>query len=503
MRRSLKWTTEHRTVLHLLHTKTNYERETAAQTFNHLFAAELQSAGYPEGIEPRRLQDEYNARFRDGRSKAWLPICNEEQSAEELQYRERLLQRINTAATAVGAQSADSEPPLSRTFIANTRATPARPAKKQKRMSKDMSKVETKAQGNNLNVSKQTLVPHSSADKQPDTQKKILKLSKPSDNGDVSTASDTNTTEREPPAHTASRQPAKIETSNGEVKMAGNGPPDIHLNKEDNPEAIGNNKNNATETDQTPALDDPNLTHSVTGKTTQQILGDLEKTIDNAYGGIEAPDDGRSLPTDLGDREVQAWEAYRDKVYAETGSHLRRDITGPPLEMIHHSTASTIWKGDVPHTLSSTFITHKDPVYQLGGKVFRAGIDSDEQDVMICDQNQCARCKFGRNDDKVVIVGESKTEGLPFVHASDFYATPGTGFHYLPKAKAYDSDYPKRMWKTNVAFWDGKQREVMVCEAGVCEHCSGTDVVAKKAARYRPGGDLYELKKAQERALKT
>jgi hypothetical protein len=56
------------------------------------------------------------------------------------------------------------------------------------------------------------------------------------------------------------------------------------------------------------------------------------------------------------------------------------------------------------------------------------------------------------------------------------------------------------MWKTRVTFSDGVKREVVVCVAAKCKHCSGEEAVNRRAARYLPGGDLYELKKAIERA---
>ena len=240
--------------------------------------------------------------------------------------------------------------------------------------------------------------------------------------------------------------------------------------------------------------------HSITGKTTDQILQGLEQNIDNAYGGQKIHDDGGPLAADLGGRENRAWEAYSNLVYKETGTQLTRIPLGPPLEMIHHSATTTEWKNNIPFSHSTAFIDHKDPVYKLGGKVSRSGIDGEEQDVMICNFDQCAKCKLGKN---AVIVTESKTEGLPFVHVSDFYSTQGIGFHYLPKTKACNDVYPKRMWKTKVTFWDGKERKVVACEGSICAHCSGQDTVAKKAARYNVGGDLYEENKAQGRAAGT
>ena len=173
-----------------------------------------------------------------------------------------------------------------------------------------------------------------------------------------------------------------------------------------------------------------------------------------------------------------------------------RRTTGPPLEMIHFFIKDAQGPDVVTRTSTKAFINHDNHVYQLGGRVYRAIINGKTQDVIICNKSQCRRCRKVKRDDELQALEVSKTKGLPFVYAVDFRAIARVGFEFNREVAAYNENYPKKMWQTKVSFSDGVRREVMVCVAADCEHCSGKEAVEERTARYLPGGRLYPLVKA-------
>ncbi|KAK3686307.1 hypothetical protein LTR37_019945 [Vermiconidia calcicola] len=138
--------------------------------------------------------------------------------------------------------------------------------------------------------------------------------------------------------------------------------------------------------------------HPITDKTGFEILQDLEKTINDSLGGVEVDEDedDSEPPPDLTERAQREYEDYRNTVVQQSGTHVTRTPMGPPLEMIHHSAKTTRWdEHNIPHSTSTAFIAHEDNLYSLGGKVYRAGIDGKEQDVMICNVDHCYGCNLG------------------------------------------------------------------------------------------------------------
>jgi hypothetical protein len=199
-------------------------------------------------------------------------------------------------------------------------------------------------------------------------------------------------------------------------------------------------------------------------------------------------DSQAAVVTDAGSQESDA---------AEFSSGQR--TTDPPLEIIHSFVKEAQRPDIVTRASSKDFINHDNPVYQLGGRVYRAIIDGKNQDVMICNKKQCRRCRKLKTNDEIQAQEVSKTKCLPFVHAIDFRVVTRVGFEFNREIAAYSENYPKDMWKTRVTFSDGVKREVMVCVAANCAHCSGKEAVEKRNARYLPGGRLYPLVEAAER----
>jgi hypothetical protein len=188
-------------------------------------------------------------------------------------------------------------------------------------------------------------------------------------------------------------------------------------------------------------------------------------------------------------------EASRQVAQEET----RQVQADPLLEMIHAGPG--YWGGRIPSSSSTAFIDHEDPLYELGGRVYLALIDGAQQDVMVCNRNRCARCNKTRIDQTLLDKSVSITKGLPFVHATDLEVVTRVGFKFKQEICEYNHRYPKDLWETRVMFSDDVERQMMVCVAANCKHCSGEEAVDTRAARCLLGGDLYELEKAIERGF--
>lgn len=102
------WTVEQRTVLFLLRTKFEFDDKTSADIFNHMYSAELIAAGYKTGkLMSDRVRDEYNSRKAHRRSTAWRAVDDDNQTAEEMQRREDLKDRIRSVAAELGVEVAE------------------------------------------------------------------------------------------------------------------------------------------------------------------------------------------------------------------------------------------------------------------------------------------------------------------------------------------------------------------------------------------------------------
>ena len=227
-------------------------------------------------------------------------------------------------------------------------------------------------------------------------------------------------------------------------------------------------------------------------------LSEIETESDNedsseTKGDAQTPDAMDMSDDDLNSRSEASHEGAEEMMQKGTGYQA--------LDMIHKRNVS--WDEGDPSSSSTAFIDHEDPLYKLGGRVYRVIIKSTAQDVMICNRSQCARCSKTKIDKSLLDKSTSKTQGLPFVHATDLEVITRVGFQFKQDISKYSAKYPDDQWKTRVTFSDGVQREVSVCVAAKCSHCSGKEAVDRRAARYLPGGDLYKLKRAIERASET
>ena len=222
--------------------------------------------------------------------------------------------------------------------------------------------------------------------------------------------------------------------------------------------------------------------------------GDVESEPENGPHSQGSEGDAKEEESNEGSQAAGATDAEDD-----SPSQGSKD---PPLEMIHSFIKEVQEPDAVTHASSKAFIDHDNPVYQLGGRVYRVIIDGKNQDVMVCNKKQCRRCRKVKIDDELQAQEFSKTKGFPFVHAIDCRVIPRVGFHFNREIAAYSENYPKDMWKPEITFSDGVKREAMMCVAANCEHCSGKEAVEKRKARYLPGGRLYPLVEAAKRLNK-
>ena len=188
------------------------------------------------------------------------------------------------------------------------------------------------------------------------------------------------------------------------------------------------------------------------------------------------------------DQLAQPWLA--DATHLDQEPSTVADEPAPALNMVHGTAETSQWLENIPHSLSAFFVPKKHEVYKLGGKVFRAVIDGDKQDVMVCNFRYGALCKLGPNVAKRVFASESPCNALPFIHESDLTVIPAAGFKYAPSTQGYDGVYPLRkfQWKTCVRFWDGKKRDIMTCVHARCSECAGQESVKKQKAYHESLG---------------
>jgi hypothetical protein len=453
--------------------------------FNHIFATELSNGGYPDGLDDYRYRDEYNGRNLAGRSAMWKTICATNVSGEEQRQRDVLMGRIRTAVTALGldasaitAAAVDVEQEDEQTTEAAAAASSEPPRKKCKSQASTAPRPsftrEPEDEEGSYTVNEEYVAFH--------PEEMFRELS----NGRYLPIG-TNKTRKKPVKK--QKPPASEDETNATPSQA---------NKELSETFAGGDEANVAQvgTQQTPPRNKKPAAHEAASfrpTSTGLPLRQSSTTTSHSQLGMAA----QQPEAPLTDQQQAGDEQMTD---ATTTDAPASSATVPLMQMIHHSAATTTWNGTTPLSHPSAFIRQTDEVYYLGGKVYRAMIDEKEQDVMVCEHDHCASCKLSDKTGKRVIVAESKTGGLPFVHSGNLQAHRGQGFTFVPPAKVYPEGYPKHMWKTNVKFWDGQAREVMVCEHSRCKDCAGKEAVEKKAARYLPGGDLYEMKKRQEAA---
>lgn len=132
------------------------------------------------------------------------------------------------------------------------------------------------------------------------------------------------------------------------------------------------------------------------------------------------------------------------------------------------------------------FLKLDDPVYKLGGKVFRAAFswidnngnnNTEARDVMLCRHSSCNVC-----DNRVAVMSSSTAQGTasPFVHHTcvQFGASHGShAFNVFQPKQGLQTDYARiypESQNERVGFNDGELRDVLVCIPETCAFCSST-----------------------------
>ncbi|KAK3703471.1 hypothetical protein LTR37_014461 [Vermiconidia calcicola] len=461
--RKLPWTLAQRTTVHLLHTTFGYALEDQVHIFNLVYATELNNAGYTKGLTQHHYRDEYKHRFKAGKSGMWSKACGSPSDEETQKLHDSLPDTIKSAAEALGLE----------------------PASPKKDKEDNAMFGEDQAAGTKTSSELETM-PLTTKKRKPEAGEISItpKHKNPSTHGACKVNEDYVALHPEQmfqklPAHSnrfvlqeahpavpMTRKRAKTaKENNGQLQTVS-----AVINKVNADAANTSDHVLPAQTNQerqtgkahegdTPA--DPATNMAAAPHTVEYINAQhsyLKPRMSNEYtAGTTQPPDSMWPRTPYpfpAEKmiEGEAWDAENMRVI------LPQD---PPatlsLEMIHHSFEGTTWDANsTPHSSAKAFIAHDDEIFLLGGKVYRAKIDREWLDVMICKSNQCTKCSPSEAVVKAAHGTESPTGGLPFVHASDCYCqTRGAGLLFAPKIKEYSPEYPVRMWKTKVSFKDG------------------------------------------------
>lgn len=98
-----KWTTEQRTVIHLLFTEYDIlTKNEKVDIFNRVFSEYLQSQGIGKGLDFHRLDVQYRERLRVGKGHLWTKVIKEPGTQEEIGFRNEYVAMIEDAADALG-----------------------------------------------------------------------------------------------------------------------------------------------------------------------------------------------------------------------------------------------------------------------------------------------------------------------------------------------------------------------------------------------------------------
>lgn len=104
------WTTDQKRCLLLLNSRFQLSSDEITKTFNQVFKAEIDTAGFPDGIPWRSLQAQYRERKQDD-NVGWLKITRPESWETELACRNVLIERIQDCLPSNAAKRADRQTP--------------------------------------------------------------------------------------------------------------------------------------------------------------------------------------------------------------------------------------------------------------------------------------------------------------------------------------------------------------------------------------------------------
>ena len=144
------------------------------------------------------------------------------------------------------------------------------------------------------------------------------------------------------------------------------------------------------------------------------------------------------------------------------------------LDMIHMKDLT--WTGSEPSWgwHESYLIDHESEVYKHGGQVHRIYDQEGHTDLMICDLTFCETCSPNADPNS-----ESKTSGLPFVHASDTIRDLDGRMIFKPTPKVNSGNIPQCYWR-GILFHSidgGLTCEAIVCNYVRCTVCSGSETL--------------------------
>lgn len=117
------WTLDQKRCLLLLNARLNLEPVEITATFNKIFQAEIDPAGFPGGIPWRSLQAQYREHSRAD-NVGWMKITQPDSWDAELARRDELIERIQDCLPTNAAKRADRQTPERTTSASSEPRTP-------------------------------------------------------------------------------------------------------------------------------------------------------------------------------------------------------------------------------------------------------------------------------------------------------------------------------------------------------------------------------------------